>query len=88
MVKAEKHPERELARDVQINGKTLEDKLRGLAEYCGRDDNYVSRVTGALQLQDLSRVAVGQVQTVAQMLLDEEMLRQNEEFEPDDQLPF
>jgi hypothetical protein len=88
VAKAEKHPERELARDVQINGKTLEDKLRGLAEYCGRDDDYVGRVTGALQLQDLSRVAVGQVQTVAQMLLDEEMLRQNEEFEPDDQLPF
>jgi hypothetical protein len=88
VAKAENHPERELARDVQINGKTLEDKLRGLADYCGRDDNYVGRVTGALQLQDLSRVAVGQVQTVAQMLLDEEMLRQNEEFEPDDQLPF
>ena len=88
VAKAEKHPERELARDVQINGKTLEDKLRGLAEYCGREDDYVARVAEALQLQDLSQVAVGQVQTVAQMLLDEEMLRQNEEFEPDDQLPF
>jgi hypothetical protein len=88
VAKAEKHPERELARDVQINGKTLEDKLRGLAEYCGRDDGYVARVAEALQLQDLSQVAVGQVQTVAQMLLDEEMLRQNEAFEDDSELPF
>jgi hypothetical protein len=73
---------------VQINGATLAEKLYGLAEYCDRDDGYVTRVADALQLQSLSQVAVGQVQTVAQMLLDEDMLRQNEEFEPDDQLPF
>jgi len=88
VTKTEKYAETDLAGEVQLNGATLEEKLRGLAEYCGRDDDYVARVAEALQLQDLSQVAVGQVQTVAQMLLDEEMLRQNEEFEPDDQLPF
>jgi hypothetical protein len=88
VARAEKYAETDLAGEVQLNGATLAEKLYGLAEYCGRDDGYVGRVAGALQLQDLSRVAVGQVQTVAQMLLDEEMLRQNEEFEPDDQLPF
>jgi len=88
VTRAQKYAETDLAGEVQLNGATLEEKLRGLAEYCGRDDDYVARVAEALQLQDLSQVAVGQVQTVTQMLLDEDMLRQNEEFEPDDQLPF
>ena len=88
VARAEKYAEADLAGEVQINGATLAEKLYGLAEYCDRDEGYVARVTDALQLQSLSQVAVGQVQTVAQMLLDEDMLRQNEEFEPDDQLPF
>jgi hypothetical protein len=88
VARAEKYAETDLAGEVQINGATLAEKLYGLAEYCDRDDGYVTRVADALQLQSLSQVAVGQVQTVAQMLLDEDMLRQNEEFEPDDQLPF
>jgi hypothetical protein len=88
VARAEKYAETDLAGEVQLNGATLAEKLYGLAEYCGRDDGYVARVAEALQLQDLSQVVVGQVQTVAQMLLDEDMLRQNEEFEPDDQLPF
>jgi hypothetical protein len=88
VAKARKHPEETLAAEAQVNGATLEKKLRGLAEYCGRDEGYVARVTGALQLQSLGQVAVGQVQTVVDMMLDEEVLRQNESFEPDDQLPF
>ena len=88
VARAEKYAETDLAGKVQINGATLAEKLYGLAEYCDRDTGYVTRVADALKVQNLSQVAVGQVQTVAQMLLDEDMLRQNEEFEPDDQLPF
>ena len=88
VAKAREHPEDTLAAEAQVNGATLEKKLRGLAEYCGRDGGYVARVTGALQLQSLGQVAVGQVQTVADMMLDEEVIQENESFEPDDQLPF
>jgi hypothetical protein len=88
VAKAQNHPENTLAFKCQVDGTMLDEKLKGLAEYCGRDHGYVARVLDALQLQSLGQVAVGQVQTVAQMLLDEEMLRQNEEFEPDDQMPF
>jgi hypothetical protein len=88
VAEAQKHPEDTLVFKCQVNGTMLDEKLKGLAEYCGRDHGYVARVLDTLQLQSLGQVAVGQVQTVAQMLLDEEMLRQNEEFEPDDQLPF
>jgi len=88
VAKAQKHPEDTLAGEAPVNGTTLDEKLRGLAQYCGRDEGYVARVTGALNLQDFSQVAVGQVQTVAQMLLHEDVLEENEEFEPDDELPF
>ena len=88
VAKAQKHPDDTLAGKAPVNGTTLDVKLEGLAEYCGRSESYVDRVTGALQLQDLSQVAVGQVRTVVQMLLDEGVLQENESFEPDDQLPF
>jgi hypothetical protein len=88
VAKAQKHPDDTLAGKAPVNGTTLDEKLHGLADYCGRDSGYVDRVTGALQLQDLSQVAVGQVRTVVQMLLDEGVLQENESFEPDDQLPF
>jgi len=89
VAKARKHPEDTLAAEAQVNGTTLDDKLQGLAEYCGRDEGYVSRILDALQLHSLEQVAVGQVQTVANMMLDEEVLRENESFEPDDsELPF
>jgi hypothetical protein len=86
--KAQKHPDDTLAGEAQMGGTTLGAKLRGLAEYCDRDSGYVSRILDSLQLSGLEQVAVGQVQTVAQMMLDEEVLRQNESFDPDDDLPF
>jgi len=88
VAKAQEHPDDTLASNAEVNGTTLDQKLEGFAEYCGRSESYVGRVTGALQLQDLSQVAVGQVRTVVHMLLDEGALQENEEFEPDDQLPF
>lgn len=88
VAEAQKHPEDTLAFGCQVNGTMLDEKLKGLAEYCGRDHGYMARVLDALQLQSLGQVAVGQVQTVANMMLDEEVLRENESYEPDDQLPF
>lgn len=86
--KAQKHPDDTLAGKAQVNGTTLDQKLKGLAEYCGREGGYVARVLDALQLQSFGQVAVGQVETVAQMLLHEDVLQENESFEPDDELPF
>ncbi|WP_103021488.1 hypothetical protein [Salinibacter altiplanensis] len=88
VAKAQKHTDDTLAGKAQVNGTTLDQKLKGLAEYCNRDDGYVARVLDALQLQSFEQVAVGQVETVAQMLLHEDVLQQNEEFEADDDLPF
>jgi len=88
VAKARKHPEDTLAAEAQVNGTTLDVKLKGLTEYCGRDEGYVSRILDALQLHSLEQVAVGQVRTVVHMLLDEGVLQENESFEPDDQLPF
>jgi len=86
--KIEAEPDGQLAGDTSVNGTDLADKLMGLAEYAGRDKGYVRRLVDALGVTSLSEVAVGQAQDAVAMILDEETLRQNENFEPDDQLPF
>jgi hypothetical protein len=86
--KARKHDAGQLAGEVTVSGAPLSQKLRGLAEYAGRDKGYVARVCDALSVGGFDEVAVGQAQDVAHMLLDEDMLQQNESFEPDGEMPF
>jgi hypothetical protein len=86
--KAREHDAGQLAGEVTVSGAPLSQKLRGLAEYAGRDKGYVARVCDALSIGGFDEVAVGQAQDVAQMLLDEDMLRENKSFEPDGEMPF
>jgi len=86
--KARTHDAGQLAGEVAVSGAPLSQKLRGLAEYAGRDKGYVARVCDALSIKGFDEVAVGQAGDVAHMLLDEDMLRENESFEPDGEMPF
>jgi len=86
--KAQEHEAGQLAGEVSVSGAPLSQKLRGLADYAGRDKSYLTRVLDALSVSGFDEVAVGQAGDAAQMIVDEEMLRQNESFQPDDDLPF
>ena len=66
----------------------LGEKLKGFAWYCGRDEGYLSRVLDAVGVSAVGEITVGQVPDVMDLIKDEEVLRQNESFEPDDDLPF
>jgi len=66
----------------------LGDKLRGFARYCGRGQGYRQRVLDAVGVSTVDQIAIGQVPDVIDMIKDEEVLRRNESFEPDDELPF
>jgi len=86
--KAQEHESGQLAGEVAVDGDPLSQKLRGLADYAGRDRGYRMRVLDALSVSGFDEVAVGQVQDTARMVLDEDVLKENENFEPDDALPF
>jgi hypothetical protein len=86
--KAKDHESGQLAGEVAVDGDPLSQKLRGLADYAGRDRGYRMRVLDALSVSGFDEIAVGQVQDTAYMILDEDTLKENEEFEPDDALPF
>jgi len=78
-----------LAGEAQLaSGDLLSQKLRGLVEYAGRDHGYQARVLDALGVGGFDEVAVGQLGDVTQMIVDEDTLRENESFEPQDDLPF
>ena len=82
------HPPEQLVGETTISDGPLADKLKGFAQYCGRDEGYLHRVLDAVGVSAMGELAVGQVGDVIDMIKDEEVLRQNESFEPDDELPF
>lgn len=82
------HPSGQLVGETTIPDGPLGEKLKGFARYCGRDEGYLHRVLDAVGVSAVGAIAVGQVPDVIDMIRDEEVLRQNESFEPDDELPF
>jgi hypothetical protein len=82
------HPPEQLVGETTIPDGPLGEKLKGFAHYCGRDEGYLHRVLDAVGVSAVEQIAVGQVPDVIDMVKDEEVLRQNESFEPDDELPF
>ncbi len=82
------YPSDQLVGETTIPDGPLADKIRGFVRYCGRDTGYLHRVLDAAGVSALGRLTVGQVADVIDMIKDEDVLRQNEHFEPDDDLPF
>jgi hypothetical protein len=82
------HPSDQLVGETTIPDGPLADKLRGFVQYAGRDEGYLSRVLDAMGVSSVERLTVGQVDDAIEMIKDEEVLRQNESFEPDSDLPF
>lgn len=82
------HPPEQLVGETTIPDGPLGEKLKGFARYCGRDEGYLSRVLDAVGVSAVGEITVGQVPDVMDLIKDEEVLRQNESFEPDDDLPF
>lgn len=82
------HPPEQLVGETTIPDGPLGDKLKGFAEYCGRDEGYLHRVLDAASVSTVDHLSVGQVPEVIDMIADEAKLRENESFEPDSDLPF
>ena len=82
------HAADERVGDTTIPDGPLGEKLKGFARYCGRDQGYLHRVLDAVGVSTVEALRMGQVDDVISMITDEEVLRQNESFEPDDDLPF
>ncbi|WP_263785574.1 hypothetical protein [Salinibacter grassmerensis] len=74
--------------DTTIPDGPLGEKLIGFATYCGRGEGYLNRVLDVKSVSAVDALTVGQVPDVLAMIKDEETLRQNESFEPDNDLPF
>jgi hypothetical protein len=81
-------PPEQLVGETRIPDGPLGDKLKGFVEYCGRDENYLSRVLDAVEVSAVDNLSVRKVPDVIDMIADEAVLRENESFEPDDDLPF
>lgn len=81
-------PPEQLVGETMISDGPLGDKLKGFAEYCGRDEDYLPRVLDAVGVSTVDNLSVRQVPDVIDMIADEAVLRENESFEPDDDLPF
>jgi len=86
--KAQGHSGDTLVKDVTVEGKSLTQKLVGLAEYLGNGNGYLSRVRDAAGVTDLGRVPMDQLREVVLMIVDEQALEENEQLQPDDDLPF
>lgn len=86
--RAQQHPSDQRVGETSIPGGPLGEKVKGFASYCGRDEGYLRRVLDTQEVGTVDELAVGQVPAVLDMIADEETLRQNEQFEPDDDLPF
>jgi len=82
------HPPEQRVGETTIPDGPLGAKITGFAAYCGRDDGYLRRVLDVKGVSTVDALTVGQVPDVLAMIKDEETLRQNERFEPDDELPF
>lgn len=65
-----------LVGETTIPNGPLKERLTDFAEYCGRDDGYLHRVLDAVGVSAIDMIA------------NEEVLRQNESFDPADDLPF
>jgi hypothetical protein len=86
--RAQQHPRDQRVGETTIPDGPLAEKLVGFAAYCGRDDGYLERVLDVKGVSSVGALTVGQVSDVLAMIQDEETLRRNEHFEPDDELPF
>jgi hypothetical protein len=86
--RASRHPPEQLVGETTIPDGPLAEKLKGFARYCGRDEGYLHRVLDAKGVSSMAELTVGQVADAVDMIKDEEVLRQNESFEPDGDLPF
>ncbi|MFB6272256.1 MAG: hypothetical protein ABEL51_05105 [Salinibacter sp.] len=82
------HAPDQLVGETTIPDGPLGEKLHDFARYCGRTQGYLHRVLDAVGVSTVGNLAVGQVPDVIDMMKDEEVLRQNESFEPDTELPF
>lgn len=82
------HPPEQRVGETTIPDGPLGDKLKGFAEYCGRDEGYLHRVLDAASVSTVDHLSVEQVPDVINMIADEAALRENESFEPDSDLPF
>jgi len=82
------HPPEQRVGETAIPDGPLGEKIIGFAAYCGRDEGYLSRVLDVEGVSAVDALTVEQVSDVLAMIRDEETLRQNESFEPDDDLPF
>ena len=86
--RARQHPSEQRVGDTTIPDGPLGEKVIGFATYCGRDEGYLNRVLDVKDVSAVEALTVGQVPGVLAMIKDEKTLRQNESFEPDDDLPF
>jgi len=86
--RARQHPPEQRVGETTIPDGPLGEKVVGFAAYCGRGDGYLKRVLDAKGVSAVGELTVGQVSDVLAMIQDEETLRRNEHFEPDDELPF
>ncbi|WP_103020243.1 hypothetical protein [Salinibacter altiplanensis] len=83
-----RHPSEQRVGNTTIPDGPLGEKVVGFATYCGRNEGYLSRVLDVEGVAAVDELTVGQVSGVLAMIKDEETLRQNESFEPDNDLPF
>ncbi len=86
--RASRHPPEQLVGETTIPDGPLGEKLKGFAEYCGRSEGYLHRVLDTKDVSSVEELTVGQVADTVDMIKDEEVLRQNESFEADGDLPF
>jgi hypothetical protein len=86
--RASRHPPEQRVGETSIPDGPLGEKLKGFAKYCGRSEGYLHRVLDTKGVSSVGKLTVGQVADAVEMIKDEEVLRQNESFESDDELPF
>jgi len=86
--KAQGHPDDTPVREVTVEGTSLTKKLVGLAQFLDHGNGYLSRVRDAVGVTDLGDVPMGQLREVVLMIVDEGALKENEQLQPDDDLPF
>lgn len=86
--RAQQSPSDQRVGETRIPSGPLAEKIKGFASYCGRAPSYLRRVLDTQDVDTVDELTVGQVAAVLDMIANEEALRQNEHFEPDDELPF
>jgi hypothetical protein len=71
-------PDEQLVENTTVGGKPLREKIEDFADFCGRDDEYLSRVRAAAGVSDFSKLQVGEVETILDLILSDHHLRQKE----------